>query len=120
MNTLDKITQLLKEQKKNQSDLCMHLGLKKNTYTNWKSGANSSYKKYLPQIAEFFNVSVDYLLGNDSKTKITAEPDDFQAQQILDIYYSLNNDGKKQLYNVAMSMKLSGMFTQKNSDISVG
>lgn len=63
MDTLNKISELLKERKISQSELCSFLGIKKNAYTNWKSGHTSSYKKYLPQIAAFLDVSVDYLLG---------------------------------------------------------
>lgn len=72
MDTLYKITILLKEQKKSQKDLTDYLGLKKNAFTNWKSGHTSSYTKYLPQIAEFLDVSVDYLVGKTDKKNKTA------------------------------------------------
>ena len=42
-----------------------YLGLSKNVFTEWKSGRATSYMKHLPKIAEFFNVSVDYLLGKE-------------------------------------------------------
>lgn len=73
MCTLNKITDLLKKQQKSQKDLTDFLGLTKNSYSNWKSGNNNSYMKYLPQIADFLNVSVDFLLG---KEKNTAENND--------------------------------------------
>lgn len=63
MDTLDKISILLKEQGKKQKDLTDYLGVTKNAFSNWKSGNNTSYMKKLPQIADFFDVSVDYLLG---------------------------------------------------------
>ncbi len=66
MCTLEKIIELLKSQGKKQKDLTDFLGLTKNTFTNWKAGHSESYKKLLPQIAEFFNVSVDYLLGKEN------------------------------------------------------
>ena len=65
MCTLEMIIKLLKQQNKKQKDLTDYLGLTKNTFTNWKGGTSESYKKHLPQIAEFFNVSVDYLLGKE-------------------------------------------------------
>ena len=80
MCTLDKISELLKLQNKKQKNLTDYLGLTKNTYTNWKSGNNESYLKYLPQIAEFFNVSVDYLLGN-TDTPISIINNDFSEQE---------------------------------------
>ena len=63
MGTLDKIIMLLKAQNKKQIDLCNYIGVKKNAFTAWKSGVNRSYLKYIAEIAEFFNVSTDYLLG---------------------------------------------------------
>ena len=69
MCILDRITKEQKEQGKSQKDLCEYLGLTKNTFTEWKSGRNTSYKKYLPEIAEFLGVSVDYLLGKTENKK---------------------------------------------------
>ena len=66
MCTLNKIQELLKSQGKKQKDLTDYLGLTKNAFSNWKSGDNSSYMKYLPQIADFLNVSVDFLLGKEN------------------------------------------------------
>lgn len=63
MCTLDTIKALLKSEKKTQQELCQYLGVSKQAFTEWNGGRNTSYKKYLPQIAEFFGVSVDYLLG---------------------------------------------------------
>lgn len=67
MNTFDKIDMLLKQQKKKQIQLTDFLGLNKNAYSDWKIGRTSSYTKHLSQIAEFFDVSVDYLLGKEDQ-----------------------------------------------------
>ena len=73
MCTLDIIKQLLKKQKKTQLELCQYIGVSKQAFTEWNGGRNTSYKKYLPQIAEFFNVSVDYLLGKQEKPSAESE-----------------------------------------------
>lgn len=67
MCTLDNIISELNKQSKLQKDLTDYLGLAKNAFTDWKSGKSKSYMKYLPQIAEFLGVSVDYLLADDKK-----------------------------------------------------
>lgn len=69
MHTLDKIQLLLKEQHKTQKNLTDFLGLKKTTFTSWKSGKNTSYTKHVGKIAEFFDVSADYLLGKTDTRK---------------------------------------------------
>ena len=70
---LDRISKLLKEQHKKQKDLTDYLGISKNIFTNWNSGASKSFLKYIDKIAEFLNVSTDYLLG---KTDIKDAPAD--------------------------------------------
>lgn len=57
---------LLEKNHIQQKELSNYLGLSKNTMTGWKNGNNNSYMKHLPRIAEFFNVSVDYLLGKET------------------------------------------------------
>jgi len=67
MCTLERIIVQLKKQNKKQKELTDFLGLTKNTFTNWKLGTSESYKKYISQIAEFLNVSADYLLGKEKE-----------------------------------------------------
>ena len=65
MRTIDKILLLLKEQHKKQKDLTDYLNISKGVFTDWKSGKNNSYLKHIGKIAEYFDVSVDYLLGKE-------------------------------------------------------
>lgn len=76
MDILNNICELLKEKNKKQKDLTDALGLTKNSFTGWKSGKSTSYMKYLPQIAEFLGVSVDFLCGKSEKeTKSSKTPE---------------------------------------------
>lgn len=68
MNVVDKlvfdnIMRLMKKQNKKQKELTDYLGVSKNVFTEWKAGRLASYQKYIPEIARFFHVSVDSLLG---------------------------------------------------------
>lgn len=67
MNTFARIDFLLKEKKLKQVDLTNFLGVPKTNYTDWKTGRTKSYQKHLPQIADYFGVTVDYLLGKEEK-----------------------------------------------------
>ncbi len=67
MSTFDNIVMLLKQQNKKQKDLTDYLGITKNAFTDWKSGRIKSYQKYLPEIAAFFGVTVDFLVGNNAE-----------------------------------------------------
>ncbi len=67
MSVLDNIILELNNQNKKQKELTDYLGITKNAFTDWKSGRIKSYMKYLPQIADFLGVSVDYLLDDGNK-----------------------------------------------------
>ncbi|MDE5582662.1 MAG: helix-turn-helix domain-containing protein [Ruminococcus sp.] len=47
---------------RDQSELTEFLNLKKGALTEWKNGKSTSFKKYIVKIAEFFNVSLDFLI----------------------------------------------------------
>lgn len=63
------IIELLDKQGKSQKNLTDYLGITQNAFTDWKSGRIKSYRKHLSKIAEFLNVSVDYLLGKEQEKK---------------------------------------------------
>ena len=69
MSALDRIVEELKLKNKTQTDLCNYLGINRQHFSHWKSDRSVSYFKYLPQIAEFLDVTVDYLLGRTDLKK---------------------------------------------------
>ena len=64
MDIINKIIELLNNANKAQQDLTNYLGLEKSTFSAWKNGKSRSYMKYIDKIAEYFNVSTDYLLND--------------------------------------------------------
>lgn len=111
MCTLEIIERLLVEKKKQQIDLAKFLGVSKQTLSNWLHGGNSGYTKHLPKIAEFFDVTVDYLLGREINKKNTVE-DDSQLRQLNDIFIRLNDDGRAKLLEQAVMMEKSGLYSE--------
>lgn len=81
---IEKILFLLQSSKKKQKDLTDYLGITSNVFTDWKSGRIKSYNKYLPQIAEYFGVTVDYLLGKEEQPQ--------ESTAAKDISYHFTND----------------------------
>ncbi len=68
MDILDRISLLLGNRE--QKELTDYLGLKAVAFSEWKSGKSKSYRKYLIEIAEFFSVSIDYLVYGKNSTMI--------------------------------------------------
>ena len=86
---LDRIIELLGE--RNQQDLTDYLGLKKSAFTDWKGGKSNSYQKYLVQIAEYFNVSIDYLVTG----KITSDSLSPKETNLIMSYRELSEQGQE-------------------------
>ena len=63
------------------SRVCLDLSLSKATATKWKNGSIPSGET-LQKIADYFNVSTDYLLGNEQK-KIATDKDD-EIQEMIE------------------------------------
>ena len=63
---------LCNQKGKSPNGVCSELGFSANTATKWKQGAvprDTTLKK----IAEYFEVTVDFLLGNEAKEKGTTQ-----------------------------------------------
>ena len=73
----NKLKRLRKEKKLNQSEVAEDLGIARTTYANYEQGKRFPGQENLIAIAEYFRVSIDYLLGEIdekiSKNKIIAE-----------------------------------------------
>ena len=93
MEVLTRILALLDANNLQQKELSDYLGLSKNTITGWKNGNNNSYMKHLPKIAEFFGISVDYLLGK--------EGNDFTYALYNELAHDLSEEQLQQLKQFA-------------------
>lgn len=78
-----------------KKELAEHLGIHPNVITNWLNGRNKSYRRYVNEIAAFYGVSVDYLLGNaDSKEKQPDSQNENQAvkDELIAFYGDVKDD----------------------------
>ena len=58
-----RINTLLAEKERKQKELAAYLGVQDNTISYFVSGRRTPNTEQLVKIADFFNVSADYLLG---------------------------------------------------------
>ena len=63
---LNRIKELRQERKITQSVLANYLGVAQNTLSYWEQGKYDIDNESLNKIADYFNVSVDYLLGRSN------------------------------------------------------
>ena len=110
MYTLSKIIELMNKNNLGNQELASALGLNRQLITDWKAGRSKSYKKYLPQIAEFFGVTVDYLLGKSGSLSPEREEQGEEIilsdrdRELLNVFHSFPEE--KQLAILEMLRKL--------------
>lgn len=68
----DIYSDLCKQVGKSPSAVAQELGINKSNVTNWKNNGYTPRGNVLNRIAEYFNVSVDYLLGHSEVKEKTA------------------------------------------------
>ena len=103
MTTVELILDLISKKGIEQQQFAKDIGVTKQAISEWKSGKTQSYKKHISRIAEYFNVSTDYLLNNDN-IKVYDEHDNIVVidDETRDIIDSLRtNPEMKILFSVS-------------------
>jgi repressor LexA len=77
-----------------QKDVASYLGVDRTTYVRYEKGTSEPSYDILCQLAVFFDVSVDYLLGKDS-------PENPQKKELFDIVNGMSDDELKQFKEYA-------------------
>lgn len=88
------------------------LGIPPKTINKWNTTPLKSWRNYIHQIASYFHVSTDYLLGNTDDPRPIGESHDIssfpslngEVGELVDIFNSLTKDGKTMLLGVARSL----------------
>lgn len=107
--TTRNILDLMNERDISQADLVKEKLISNGMVTQWKKGLTSPSKKTLKKLADYFNVSVDYLLGRDEQKKASAETETleklFRSYGITPEQFEALPENKKQLlFNLIQDM----------------
>lgn len=121
---IDRLKMLRKRKGLSQEEIAPEVGVKYGTYRNWEQGVRDPGTEALIRLAEFFDVSVDFLLGqseyeghkvlfvSDDETKYGQQTDDTDAilnklkedpatRLVAKISGDLTEEGKKDLLKYA-------------------
>ena len=69
----NRIRELREERNMRQSDLARETGIDQRTISNYETGKSAPDCYALVRLADFFNVSIDYLVGRTSYDFFTSE-----------------------------------------------
>ncbi|HEV5710775.1 TPA: helix-turn-helix transcriptional regulator [Streptococcus pneumoniae] len=64
--TQNRIRELRKQSRLSQQALADQIGVFRNTISNWETGYSQISLENAKEVAEYFGVTIDYLLGSES------------------------------------------------------
>jgi transcriptional regulator with XRE-family HTH domain len=107
MNTVEKILNLMRENNVTASQLSKEIGKSNAVFTQWKRGEQKPSAEAVTKIAQYFNVTTDYLLGLSDVMMPPEQPapprktltDD--ELELLGVYRGLDNRGRYALHTKA-------------------
>lgn len=95
---LDNIIACMNCKNFDQKDLCEYLEVNPQMFTNWKNGHSNSYMRRLPKIAEFFDITVDDLMG-----KTVISEGSLYEDKLLRYFSLCDAEGKLRVIQCAMN-----------------
>jgi transcriptional regulator, XRE family len=118
------LKELRKSRKLLQKDLARYLQVAESTYSYWEQGKFEPDTETLKKLADYFNVSVDYLLGrtennetttteNLFKTKKVPESLSDDEQELLKQYNLLDSHSKIALLELAKNLNINKSKTER-------
>lgn len=72
---MNNLKSLRKSKGLTQSELAHIIGISQNNYSYWENGKVKIDNASLQKLADFFNVSIDYILGREEKPSSSSQPD---------------------------------------------
>lgn len=98
MDIMNRIQALLRQSGRPQNELAEFLGVRKQVFSDWKAGRNASYQKRLPEIAEFFGISVDELIGKEETPPDPwSQTDDEVRARFMRVFDETDEEGRQLL-----------------------
>lgn len=100
MTSADKLKRLREERNLSQAEVAKALGLDRTTYIKYERGG--SIRRNVLALARFFNVTTDYLLGNDAAPAQHAPTPSYLDQETAEMAEQLkNNPSMRMLFDAS-------------------
>lgn len=101
----NKLYELRKEKGLSQRTAAQQFFVSQATYYNWEAHKTEPSFEQLLKIADFYDVTVDYLLGRDDSVSVTPFNEQLpkDAQQLLSMYSEFTAEQKEAVLNLLRS-----------------
>ena len=118
----DRLKGLRQERNLNMRQVARALNMPYTTYVGYEKNERSVNSETLVLLANFFDCSVDYLLGRTSEVKTEKDKkiiapidtEDDNKQKLLSNYDKLNDDGQSKLLDYSADLVSGGRYVKNN------
>ena len=116
---MEKLKEIRKSKKISQKEFAEHMNVAQNTVSRWETGERLMDSDTLIKAADFFNVSVDYLLGRAKRSQtITVAQKSAESMRLIDEYTKLNDLGKHEAVKRIKELSLIPSYRGKEIPIA--
>lgn len=121
MNTLERILELAKKNNMSANKLLVECKLPSNAISYWKQGIKKPGIDALIKIADYFNISIDYLVGRESakqtiqNTNINNRSDDLK--QFIQLWEQMDEFQKASVMGYAQGLINKDLTIQKQNKL---
>ncbi|BDQ47508.1 helix-turn-helix domain-containing protein [Enterococcus faecalis] len=105
MTLFERLKELSKKRGKNLKQVALELGYGENLFYTWKKSAPNSDK--LQEVADYFNVTTDYLLGRDTTEMQHLDPEEDELLVMFRKNTAGMNDDEKREFNESLDKLMS-------------
>ena len=114
MTILERIDKLINERGIKRNTLSKEIKeINHNTFYAWETRGTIPNGEILSKIADYFNVSVDYLLGREKPSATYFEG---EHKELIELYEKLNATGKQKLLEYAEDLTDNKKYTEEYAD----
>lgn len=114
-----RLKELRKNNHKTQEEMAALIGVTRGAYGNIENGRREPDFATLTTLAEYFGVSVDYLMGRNERTPtVTKNPGSkltVGESSLLQIFRELNEEGQEKLLDIADDLIQSGKYKNRSA-----
>lgn len=86
-----------------QAEFAHIIGVAQQTVGSWEKGKSTPSYELLNKIADYFNVSADYLLGRESHNVSLSD----EQKSLLTYFNPLTNEAKKAVWTMIKSLSIT-------------
>ena len=115
--TASRLRNLRDAKRVSQVEVARYLGIERASYSAYELG-KSRPVRYMEKLAQYFNVSTDYLLCLSDNPQPKKQGLTEEEKELLDNYWQLNDDGKRALNMYLHFLMMQEEYSKKITSVS--